>query len=106
MDAQQEIARAQFGRQRNDHTPQPPALVNELWINILRAETAPPSEIQAFRAWAATAIRNILISHARTKGAVKRGGGLVQVQLHPSHRTTDDAPIDLLELEEKFILLK
>lgn len=106
LDALQEIARTQFSRQRSDHTLQPTALVNELWIKILRSETAPPSEIQAFRAWAATAIRNILISHARAKGAIKRGGGMVQVQLHPSHSTTGDAPIDLLELEEELILLK
>ncbi len=106
LDALHDIARAQSTWQRNDHTLQPTALVNELWIKILRSETAPPSEIQAFRAWAATAIRNILISHARAKGAAKRGGGMVQVQLQPSHSTSEDYPIDLLELEEELILLR
>ncbi|MBL4771427.1 MAG: sigma-70 family RNA polymerase sigma factor [Planctomycetes bacterium] len=106
LDALQEIARAQFKRQRQDHTLQPTALVNELWLKILRSETAPPSEIQAFRAWAATAIRNILISHARAKGAAKRGGSIVHVELKPSHKSTGDSAFDLLELEEELQLLK
>lgn len=106
LDALQEIARTQFQRQRADHTLQPTALVNELWLKILRSETAPPTEMVAFRAWAATAIRNILISHARSKMAGKRGGDRVQVQLDPSIESTALSGIDILELEEELQLLK
>ncbi|MDF1837460.1 MAG: ECF-type sigma factor [Planctomycetota bacterium] len=106
LEALQEIARAQFQRQRCDHTLQPTALVNELWLKILRSETAPPTEMLAFRAWAATAIRNILISHARAKSAEKRGGDRVHVPLESFHESPAISGIDVLELEEELQLLK
>lgn len=106
LDALQSIARAQFVNERSDHTLQPTALVNELWLRILRSEMSPPANIEEFKVWAAKAIRNILISHARGKNALKRGGNLVRIRIQAGHGSTPNVGLDLLELEEELLLLE
>jgi RNA polymerase sigma factor (TIGR02999 family) len=104
--ALQDIARAQFARERVNHTLQPTALVNELWLRMLRSETGPPTGDADFRAWAAKAMRNILVSHARGKNAAKRGSGMTPIRLQTNHGAGDDPGIDLLELEDELNLLE
>lgn len=106
LDALQDIASAQFAHERVNHTLQPTALVNELWLRILRSEEEPPINIRAFRVWAAKAVRNILISHARRKNAIKRGGDRVQVELHADHGAIQNPELQLLDLEEELLLLE
>jgi len=101
-----EIAQAQFSYERLNHTLQPTAIVNELWLKVLKSETEPPKEMRAFRVWAATAIRNILISHARSKGALKRGGNISHVRLNTNHGIEHDPGVGLIELEEELALLE
>ncbi len=107
-DALQDIARAQFTRERVNHTLQPTALVNELWLRMLQSESGPPTGDAAFRAWAAKAMRNILVSHARGKNAIKRGAGRTPIRLQTNHGAgiEDDPGIDLLELEDELNLLE
>lgn len=106
LKAIQEIASGQFAHERVNHTLQATALVNELWLRILRSEEEPPINAVAFKAWAATAIRNILISHARATNAIKRGGLHQRVLLQTNHGSKSNACIDLLELEDELNLLK
>lgn len=106
LDALQDIASAQFAHERVNHTLQPTALVNELWLRILRSEEEPPTNMHAFRVWAAKAVRNILISHARGKNALKRGGDRQQIQLQADHGATYNPPAHLLDLEEELLLLE
>ena len=106
LDALQDIANAQFANERVNHTLQPTALVNELWLKILRSESDPPTDIKAFRVWAAKAIRNILINHARAKKTHKRGGDMIQVRLETDHGSRFNHDLDLLELEEELVLLE
>lgn len=106
IEAIQDIARAQFALERPNHTLQPTALVNELWMRILRSEDEPPTDIRAFKAWAATAIRHILISHARGKNATKRGGDRQQFSLQAAHGASSDSGPDLLDLEDELVLLE
>lgn len=106
LEAIQDIARAQFSHERPNHTLQPTALVNELWLRILRSEDQPPTDVRAFKAWAAKAIRHILISHARGKNATKRGGDRQRVSLQSAHGARSDTGPDLLELEDELVLLE
>ncbi len=106
LEAMQEIASAQFAQERVNHTLQPTAVVNEIWVRILRSESEPPTNIEAFRVWAAKAVRNILISHARGKNALKRGGGRKPVALQAHHGADIGAGVSLLELEEELVLLE
>jgi RNA polymerase sigma factor (TIGR02999 family) len=105
-DALQSIARAQFAGERVNHTLQPTALVNELWLRMLRSDSGPPTGDIAFRAWAARAMRNILVSHARGKNTIKRGSGRTPIRLQTNHGGGDDPGIDLLELEDELDLLE
>lgn len=66
------LARAQMARQRPGHTLQPTALVHEVFLK-LRARTGIVCEDrQHFLRLAATAMRQILIDHARRRDAEKR----------------------------------
>jgi RNA polymerase sigma factor (TIGR02999 family) len=66
-----------FRSQRAGHTLQPTALVNEAFLKMMGARGAPsPLQDEAhFFAVAATAMRQILVNHARDRAAQKRGGG-------------------------------
>jgi RNA polymerase sigma factor (TIGR02999 family) len=101
------LASKQFRGERRNHTLQPTALVNEAYLCMEKyGETVWGSRAR-FRVVAATCIRHILVRHARTRGAEKRGGGVPMVSLvdigpEPS------APLvfDVLELEDVLAELK
>ncbi|MBL8875870.1 MAG: RNA polymerase subunit sigma-70 [Phycisphaerae bacterium] len=58
------------------HTLQPTALVHEAYLKMLGAEKKSGGwGREHFLAVAATAMRQVLVDHARRKGAEKRGGG-------------------------------
>jgi RNA polymerase sigma factor (TIGR02999 family) len=67
--------------ERNDHTLEPNALVNELCVRLLGAEPITYEARTHFFAIAAQTMRRILIDHARARIAEKRGGGQHQVSL-------------------------
>lgn len=97
-----EIANAYLRRERTDHTLQPTALVHEAYLKMLAGRELRPESAAHFRAIAARVMRQLLVEHARARGAVKRGGDGHKLSL-ASHLTpvaqADDG-IDLLELEE------
>ncbi|MGP1347958.1 MAG: ECF-type sigma factor [Phycisphaerales bacterium] len=66
------IVRIFFGAERPDHTLQPTALANEVWLSLIRSRTLAFDSEGAFLAWAAQAVRSILVSHARRRSALKR----------------------------------
>lgn len=56
------------------HTLQPTALVHEVWLKLGGDRPVDPRDRAHFLAIAATAMRQILVDHARGKAALKRGG--------------------------------
>jgi RNA polymerase sigma-70 factor (ECF subfamily) len=60
-------------RQGRAHTLQPTALVHEAWLKIAGAGGEIADRVH-FLAVAATAMRQVLLNHARDRGAQKRGG--------------------------------
>src|SRR5437667_11113703 len=67
--------------QRPDHTLQTSALVNEAYLR-LADQTNPSWQSRAhFFAVAARAMRQILVSYARSNRAQKRGGGAARIEL-------------------------
>ena len=67
------IAAYQLRKERSDHTLQPTALVNEVYVKIFR-QTPPEARSRAhFIALAAQVMRRFLVDHARNKKADKRG---------------------------------
>jgi RNA polymerase sigma factor (TIGR02999 family) len=91
------LAGAYFRRQPQGHTLQPTALVHEAFLRLARTDAFEGRE--HFLAVAATAMRQILASHARRRRAKKRGGGAVQIQL--AEELVPGAPmgVDLVELD-------
>ena len=59
--------------ERGDHTLQPTALINEAYLRLTGARTAAFENRVHFYGAAATAMRRVLVDHARERGAAKRG---------------------------------
>src|SRR5678815_3524691 len=70
-----ETARIQRRRQPSTETLNTTALVHEAFIKLFGSETRDFNDRAHFMAVAATAMRQILIGHARRKAAAKRGAG-------------------------------
>jgi RNA polymerase sigma factor (TIGR02999 family) len=101
-------AMAHFRHQPPDHTLQPTALVHEAFMRMID-QTRPPTwnDRAHFCAVAATAMRQILIDHARAKNAEKRGGDRDRVGLEAigdsgsaGHGHGELEPVDLLALDD------
>lgn len=69
------IARGRMASERADHTLQATALVHETWLKLVGMGDAEWGDRSTFYQAAATAMRRILVDHARRRGRVKRGGG-------------------------------
>src|SRR6476661_7884930 len=77
----QRLAHRHMGGERPGHTLQTTALVNEAYLH-LADQTNPRWQNRAhFFAVAAQAMRQILVSYARSNRAQKRGGGAFKVEL-------------------------
>jgi RNA polymerase sigma factor (TIGR02999 family) len=78
---------AQLALRREDdgHTLQPTALVHEAWLRLGDQNARWESRTQFF-AIAAKMMRRVLLDHARTHRALKRGAGAVQVSLSDADR--------------------
>jgi RNA polymerase sigma factor (TIGR02999 family) len=70
------LAEAALRRERSEHTLQPTALLNEAYLRLF-GERAPAFDDRAhFLGIAARVMRQVLVDHARTRLAQKRGSGL------------------------------
>jgi RNA polymerase sigma factor (TIGR02999 family) len=74
-DKLREIARGQRRRQPSTETLNTTALVNEAFLKLFGTRNRDFKDRSHFMAVAATAMRQILIGHARRNIALKRGGG-------------------------------
>jgi RNA polymerase sigma factor (TIGR02999 family) len=74
---------AQLALRREDqgHTLQATALVHEAWLRLVDQHDAHWESRTQFFAVAAEMMRRVLLDHARSRQALKRGGGAVQVSL-------------------------
>lgn len=75
------LAGGYFRNQSGGHTLQPTALVHEAFLRLCQREADSVNDRAHFVAVAATAMRQILIDHARRSNAGKRGGGQQRVTL-------------------------
>ncbi len=76
------LAAAIMSRERPDHTLQPTALVNEAYLRLFGANNLDIQGKAHFINIAAQAMRRILVEHARSRNAARRGGGRVPVTLY------------------------
>lgn len=100
------IAASQMRGEKEGHTLGATALVSESYIRLFRAAgiegALPYGHRRAFYQAAATAMRRILIDHARAKGAVKRGAarGRAGIDVEAVGASSEIDPSDLLSLDD------
>lgn len=75
------LAHRQLRREADGHSLSTTALVHEAYIRLGEGGSAPWSDRAHFFALASTAMRRILVDHARRYHAAKRGGGARRVPL-------------------------
>jgi RNA polymerase sigma factor (TIGR02999 family) len=85
------MARRHMRNQPEGHTLQSTALVHELFLRLVDANTTDWRDRVHFFAVSAAAMRQILVDSARARQAVKRGGQLQRVQ-HSSAINFDEMP--------------
>jgi RNA polymerase sigma factor (TIGR02999 family) len=94
------IAGKYLRKERKDHTLQPTALVNEVYIRMFSAATPNVADKAHFLAIASQMMRRILVDYARTKASGKRGGDLHRVEADGLELGTDHRDLlPLLELD-------
>ena len=69
------IAEGYLRRERNGHTLQPTALVNEAWLRLAKPTQLSFESRKQFFGLAAQIMRQVLVDYARGARASKRGGG-------------------------------
>lgn len=75
------LAGAYLRRERGGHTLQPTALVNELYLKLIRQDDTCWQNRAQFFGVAAQLMRRILVDHARSHYAAKRGGDRINISL-------------------------
>jgi RNA polymerase sigma-70 factor (ECF subfamily) len=80
------LAGAYLRRERQDHTLQPTALVNEAYLRLVDQHHAQWQNRSQFFGIAAQLMRRVLVDHARAHRAAKRGGPQEELSLsHARH---------------------
>jgi RNA polymerase sigma-70 factor, ECF subfamily len=93
------LADSYLRRERSDHTLQPTALVHEAYMRLVDQEQPDYRNRAHFFGVAAQLMRQILVDHARTRNAGKRGGGGEKVPLDSVAASSDLRPDAFLDLD-------
>jgi RNA polymerase sigma factor (TIGR02999 family) len=98
------LAGRQLRRERPDHSLQPTALINELYLLLVQQRATTWDNRAHFFALAAQLMRRILVDHARARHADKRGGALPTIALDDADEPADgdgaDRVIQVLAIDE------
>lgn len=94
------IAESYLRKERAEHTLQPTALINEAYLRLVTDDRPSFDNRKKFFAFAARLMRQVLVDHARTAGAEKRGGNLVRVPLNDAVEFASDQAGEFLALNE------
>jgi len=93
------IAAGYMRRERDDHTLQPTALVNEVYLRLLNQRKITWHDRVHFFVFAARMMRNILKDHARAHLADRRGGAdVIRLPLSDEVAWVGTSPEQLLDL--------
>jgi RNA polymerase sigma factor (TIGR02999 family) len=93
-------ARRYLRQERPDHTLQSTALVHEAFVRLVGQDLPELQNRKHFFAVAATLMRQILVDHARTHAAEKRGGDAPALQLDGAALIYNVRSRDVLALDD------
>jgi RNA polymerase sigma factor (TIGR02999 family) len=93
------LARGYMGREKEGHTLQPTALVNEAYLRLIDWKDVEWRNRAHFFAVSAQLMRRILVDYARSRCYAKRGGGARPLSLEEVQPAVDDRIAILLEID-------
>jgi len=93
------IARRAWSHQHNN-TLQPTALINEAYLKLANVENASFNDRCHFFAVASSAMRQILVNHAKSRLSAKRGGGHGNVSLDEVQPAVHQEAAEIVALHE------
>jgi RNA polymerase sigma factor (TIGR02999 family) len=94
------LARKQMAGEREGHTLQTTALINEAYLRLIDLTRVRWQDRAHFLAISARLMRRILVDHARTRQYAKRGGGAAKVSFDEALEVSSDARPDLVALDD------
>ncbi len=94
------IARHALSSERTGHTLDTTALVHEAYLRLVDSTRIPWEDRSRFLAVAATAMRHILVDHARRRHALKRGQTPIAVNLDQLPVSVDESADTLIALDD------
>jgi RNA polymerase sigma factor (TIGR02999 family) len=94
------IAARHLRSERSSHTLQTTALVHEAYFRLVDENRIHWQSRAHFLGVAARLIRNILVDHARTHNAAKRGGGAQKLQLEEALAASGDTDAEILAVDD------
>src|SRR4028118_743563 len=99
------LARDHLRHERPDHTLQPTALVNEVYLRIIAQHRVSWHNRAQFFGLAAQLMRHILVDHARARASVKRGGLVHKLSLDEAWIAPGQVAAELVALDEALVRL-
>jgi RNA polymerase sigma factor (TIGR02999 family) len=99
------IAHRYVRQERDGHTLETTALVNEAYVRLVGQQEIQWQNRAHFFAVMAQVMRHILIDHARRRHYAKRGGRLQRVSLDESDAMTPERAAELVALDEALTAL-
>ena len=94
------LARGYFNRERLDHTLQPTALVNEVYLRLADQKRTQWQGRSHFVGVAALLMRRVLREYARGRSATRRGGGAEKLVLEDRHAVTGGSVVEFIAVDE------
>jgi RNA polymerase sigma-70 factor (ECF subfamily) len=97
-----QLASSYLRNEKQEHTLQPTALIHEAYLRLIDQNTPQLENRAHFFGVAARLMRQILVDHARSRVAAKRGGGRQKIALDDAQglAAVRDEPSELLALDE------
>ena len=99
------LARHQMRGERDNHTLQTTALVNEAFLRLVDLRRIQWQDRAHFLALSARLMRRILVDHARSRSYQKRGAGVANVTLDETLVASPERGVDLVALDDALEVL-
>lgn len=100
------LANSYLRRERPGHTLQPTALIHEAYLRLMDQGQPEWRSRSHFFSFAAHLMRQILVDHARTHNAAKRGGSGQRVPMDEAQALAPERDPELLALDEALTRLE
>jgi len=94
------LAKHYMAAERPGHTLQTTALINEAYLRLIHHKEMSWQNRAHFFAVAAQVMRRILVDYARTRDAVKRGGGALKASLDEAASVAQERAGELVALDD------